>query len=142
VNKTVLIIDDDESIVSLLSLILDSEGYETIAVTDSRQAVARVLATRPAVVLIDLIMPGLDGWVVARHLKAMPETAAIPLIGVTGYTRGVERARGAEHDNPFARLVVKPFDIDEVIHAIEELAPADISGNSDLGTSSSLSPMR
>jgi CheY-like chemotaxis protein len=139
VSKVVLIIDDDESIVSLLSLILDAEGYTVVTVTDSRQAVARILAVRPTVVVTDLFMPEVDGWALARQLKEMPETASIPLIGATADTKSLRRAREPEFHDLFARLITKPFDIDEVIHIIEELAPT-FEGSRDLHESGSSLP--
>lgn len=121
-KKTVLIIDDDASIVNLLGLILESEGYTVEALTESRRAVARALAIRPAVVVIDLFMPEVDGWTLARQLKAIPETASIPLIGTTADTQSLQRTREQESQF-FAALIAKPFDIDEVIRIIEKLVP-------------------
>jgi len=104
----------------LLSLTLGSEGYAVVAVPDSHQAVARVLATRPSVALINLLMPWIDGWAVARQLKELPEIARIPLVGMTADVRSIERARSLPQGSLFARLVAKPFDLEELIDIVKE----------------------
>ncbi len=82
----VLIVDDMPDNLAMLHDALDAAGYTVLVATDGAQALARAAAADPDVVLLDAVMPGLDGFEVARRLKAGPETAHIPIVFMTGLT--------------------------------------------------------
>lgn len=82
----VLIVDDVPDNLSLLHDALDESGYTVLVALDGPSALARALQAQPDVVLLDAIMPGMDGFEVARRLKADPRTAAIPILFMTGLT--------------------------------------------------------
>jgi putative two-component system response regulator len=82
--QSVLIVDDDPSIQNLLSQILTRKGYETILASDGKTALEKIAASSPDLVLLDLIMPGLDGFEVAGRIKGNEETSGIPVILITG----------------------------------------------------------
>lgn len=83
-GDVVLIVDDVPDNVALLHDALDESGYTVLVATSGEAALERALAARPDVVLLDAVMPGLDGFEVARRLKAQPATAHIPIVFMTG----------------------------------------------------------
>ncbi len=82
----VLIVDDVPDNLSLLHDALDESGYTVLVATNGESALQRAAQTVPDVVLLDAVMPGMDGFEVARRLKAQPDTAHIPIIFMTGLT--------------------------------------------------------
>ena len=82
----VLIVDDVPDNLSLLHDALDGAGYAVLVATDGPSAIARARQARPDIVLLDALMPGMDGFEVARQLKSGPETAAIPIVFMTALT--------------------------------------------------------
>jgi len=82
----VLVVDDVPDNIALLNDALDDAGYTVLVATSGEAALALALRARPDVVLLDAVMPGIDGFEVARRLQAQPETAGIPIIFMTGLT--------------------------------------------------------
>ena len=82
----VLIVDDVPDNLAVLHDALDAAGYTVLVATDGTMALARAAQSDPDIVLLDAVMPGLDGFEVARRLKAGPETAHIPIVFMTGLT--------------------------------------------------------
>ena len=80
----VLIVDDVPDNLSLLHDALDEAGYAVLVATDGESALQRAAQASPDIVLLDAVMPGMDGFEVARRLKADPDTAPIPIVFMTG----------------------------------------------------------
>ena len=95
-----LVAEDDADNRRIVVKILTVEGHETLEAADGRTTVELARRQRPDLILMDLAMPGMDGWEAARRLKADPETADIPIIALTAFAmRGdEERARQAGCD--------------------------------------------
>jgi DNA-binding NarL/FixJ family response regulator len=85
-SDIVLIVDDQPDNLSLLHDALDEAGYTVLVATDGASALQRAAQAQPDIVLLDAVMPGLDGFEVARRLKAEAHTAAIPIVFMTGLT--------------------------------------------------------
>jgi CheY-like chemotaxis protein/DNA-binding CsgD family transcriptional regulator len=85
-GEVVLIVDDVPDNLSLLHDALDEAGYTVLVATDGPSAIARAQQARPAIVLLDAMMPGMDGFEVARRLKAGSDTVAIPIVFMTSLT--------------------------------------------------------
>jgi two-component system cell cycle response regulator DivK len=94
--KRILVAEDDGDNRCIVVKILTVEGYETLEADDGRSALALARRERPDLIVMDLGMPGMDGWEAARRLKADPQTADIPIIALTAWDG--ERAREAECD--------------------------------------------
>lgn len=86
IADVVLIVDDVPDNLSVLHDALDESGYTVLVATNGEAAIQRAAQALPDVVLLDAVMPGMDGFEVARRLKARPETAHIPIIFMTGLT--------------------------------------------------------
>ncbi len=82
----VLIVDDVPDNLSLLHDALDEAGYTVLVATNGESALQRAAQAQPDIVLLDAVMPGMDGFEVARRLKSQPETAHIPIVFMTGLT--------------------------------------------------------
>ncbi|MEW5991365.1 MAG: response regulator [Chloroflexota bacterium] len=112
----VLIVEDDPSAVRLLKAYLEPEGYQVRVAPDGEQALIDVRATRPAAILLDVLLPGIDGWDVLRRLKADPELRDIPVVIVTVVDeRDVGLALGA------VDYLVKPIDRDALLASLGRL---------------------
>ena len=85
-SDVVLIVDDVPDNLSVLHDALDESGYTVLIATSGQAALQRAVQALPDVILLDAMMPGMDGFEVARRLKALPETAHIPIIFMTGLT--------------------------------------------------------
>jgi CheY-like chemotaxis protein/DNA-binding CsgD family transcriptional regulator len=85
-SDVVLIVDDVPDNLAVLHDALDESGYTVLVATNGETALQRALQARPDIVLLDAVMPGMDGFEVARRLKADPATAAIPIVFMTGLT--------------------------------------------------------
>jgi len=80
---TVLVVDDDHLHCKMVQDILEVTGYTVVEATDGTEGIAKAEALHPHVILLDLMMPGIDGYEVCRTLKKNPETSAIPIVFVT-----------------------------------------------------------
>jgi len=95
VAATVLVVDDSQTILKVLSKILGAE-YEVLVATSGREALKIAATHNPDLILLDVEMPGLDGFEVCVALKASPKTAGIPVVFVTGLDTEVDEARGLD----------------------------------------------
>ncbi len=98
--KRILVAEDDPDNRCIVVKVLTREGYETLEADDGRSALALARRERPDLIVMDLGMPGMDGWEAARRLKADPQTADIPIIALTAFALqgDEERAREAGYD--------------------------------------------
>jgi len=109
----VLVVDDEAVNRELLCDLLEIHGYESTEAEDGESALAQVAACAPDTILLDVMMPGLDGFEVCRRLKAEPDTAAIPVLLVTALSGRDNRLKGIEAGaNDF---LTKPIDAQDVV---------------------------
>src|SRR5215475_974268 len=94
--RRVLIVDDNEDAANSLALILKLGGHETTSVYTAADALQRAAAFRPDVVLLDIGLPGMDGYEVAQKMRELPGLRDIRLVAVTGYGRSDDRVRARE----------------------------------------------
>jgi DNA-binding response OmpR family regulator len=113
--KRILVVDDDLSILEVLQLMLEEEDYviETIAI--SEEIYRRVADFQPHLILLDVLMTGIDGRVIARTLKQQSETRNIPIIMLSATPSVQEAALAAGADE----FLAKPFEIDTLLALIE-----------------------
>ena len=108
----VLIVDDDERSRDLLKLVLEGKGHRVSEAENGEDALKSVEAEPPDVVLLDVVMPKIDGFEACRRLKADPRTAHIPVLMVTGLTERDDRIKGIDAGaNDF---INKPIDAQEL----------------------------
>jgi CheY-like chemotaxis protein len=116
----VLAVDDDPTILRLLQVNLEMEGHEVLTAEDGQSALAVIRAERPEVVLLDVMMPEMDGFQVCEAVRADPDIADTPIVFVSA------RAQQADLDRGFASgadgYITKPFDPVDLVETIERLA--------------------
>jgi CheY-like chemotaxis protein len=94
--KLVMVVDDEESMVHLLRTILEARGYEVATAAGGAEALTLVHDRRPDLMLLDLMMPGMDGWEVLHELRQDPSTADIPVIIITVKRDELDRTVGTD----------------------------------------------
>jgi len=110
---TVLVADDDDSIRDLLLMMLAEAGYATIEANNGHKAVELVLEHRPDVVLLDVMMPIMDGFAACRAIRADPRTADIPVLFLTALAHTSSLVRG--FDDGATDYITKPFEPAEML---------------------------
>jgi len=120
-KPAVLLIEDNEDGREMMATMLDVYGYPVLQSADGLDGVAQALAQLPKVALVDIGLPGIDGYEVARRLRADPQTRAMRLIALTGYGLAEDQRRVLEAG--FDMHLVKPVDIAQLLGALGEPAP-------------------
>ncbi|MGQ0579451.1 MAG: response regulator, partial [Betaproteobacteria bacterium] len=81
----ILLVEDNEMNRDMLSRRLQKQGYEVVMAVDGEEGVAKAQSEAPALILMDMSLPGIDGWEATRRLKAAPQTQGIPVIALTAH---------------------------------------------------------
>ena len=115
----VLVVDDEAPIRLLCRVNLEAERMEVLEAADGETGLATARAEKPDVVLLDVMMPGIDGWQVAERLVDDPETADIPIVFLTARAELRDRARGLELGG--VDYITKPFNPTELAAVVEGL---------------------
>ncbi len=118
----ILVIDDNEPNRRILSRRLERRGFEVLLANDGKAGVATALAEKPDLILMDMNMPHIDGWEATRQIKAAPETAAVPVIGLTAHALTGDRERAIEAG--CSDYHIKPVDFPKLLAQIETLLQA------------------
>jgi CheY-like chemotaxis protein len=116
-KRKLLIVEDDDELRSLLGDHFHRLGYQVETAADGNEGIAQALLLRPDVIVVDLMMPRLDGWGLAKTLRAYPSTYRTPLVAWTGVGLARERAVSAGFD----AVVNKPCSPDEVERVVRAL---------------------
>lgn len=119
INKKILVADDDLRNRKLLETLLTSDGYEVAAVNTGQAALTAATADKPDLILLDLMMPGMDGFEVLRRLRAGEESQDIPVVMVTALDDSGSRAR--MNAAGVAGLLIKPVDRWKLKETLEKL---------------------
>ena len=113
----VLVVDDEEYIQHILNFSFGAEGYEVITAADGEEAVTIAKSEKPDIIVLDIMMPKMDGYEACKQIKADPQTQNIPVILLTAKGREVDRKLGAEAGAD--DYVVKPFSPGRLIERVE-----------------------
>jgi PAS domain S-box-containing protein len=124
-----LLVDDSVDAATLLSMVLEADGYDVRIAHESTQALEIAAQFKPEVVLLDLGLPGMDGFQLAQEMRKLDSTASALLVAVTGYGQAGDRQRS--HDAGFDYHLVKPVAVDEIHRVIETRFPktSSLSGS-------------
>jgi len=115
----ILLIEDNEMNRDMLSRRLERRGYEVIVAVDGEEGVARAKDDAPDLVVMDLSLPGIDGWEATRQLKAVDETRSIPVLALTAHAMAGDRERALEAGCD--DFDTKPVDLPRLVDKIEVL---------------------
>ncbi|MDH4232362.1 MAG: response regulator [Nitrospirota bacterium] len=119
----ILIADDEPNIVLALEYLMKNEGYEVQTVTDGEDALRAIEKNRPDLILLDIMMPNLDGYEVCQRIRSDPSMKDIVIIMLTAKGREVEREKGLALGADF--YISKPFSTREVVKKVREILPGN-----------------
>jgi DNA-binding response OmpR family regulator len=120
--RRILVVDDERSLTEVVEMLLTDAGYEVTVARTGREAVVSAAADPPDVVVLDILMPDMDGWETSDHLLSHERTAKIPIIFLTAKVGAEDQLRGW-YRGCFDYLT-KPFDIQELLEKVAQaLAP-------------------
>ncbi len=123
-RRKILVVDDEDNIVRTIADRLEMSGYQVTTASDGEEALEKIAAETPDLIVLDIIMPRLDGHGVLERLRQMDATRHVPVVMLTAQSQAddVYRANAAGVDGYF----VKPFDLVELLNKIEELLTARV----------------
>jgi two-component system phosphate regulon response regulator PhoB len=117
--QTILIIDDEPELIKLLDYNLTKAGYLAVSARDGTAGLEMAKKHRPDLIVLDVMMPGLDGWEVCKKLRQDPSTAATPLLMLTAKAEEADRVLGLELGAD--DYVTKPFGVREILARVKAL---------------------
>jgi two-component system phosphate regulon response regulator PhoB len=117
-SKTILIADDEEDLRMLVEITLEDPVYRIVTAVDGEQALAQIRVTRPDLVILDWMMPRLNGLEVVKQLRRDPTTVRIPVVLLTA--NDCQKDQEEAHTLGIVAYLVKPFSPLELLHLVRE----------------------
>ncbi|HIE31194.1 MAG TPA: response regulator [Methanosarcinales archaeon] len=115
----IMIIDDEPDTVDLVALVLTNEGYEVIPMYDGRSALDRLEEEKPDLILLDIMMPDIDGWGVYQAIRKNEGTKGIPVVMLTAKSQSIDKMIGL-HVVGVDGYITKPFGHRELIDGVKK----------------------
>jgi two-component system response regulator VicR len=119
-TRHILCIEDDTEMTDLIRLILSRKGFEISVASGGQAGIRKVREEKPDLVLLDLMMPDMDGWEVYQQMKADEKTKEIPVIVVTAKAQSIDKVLGL-HIAKVDDYIAKPFSPKELIDSVERV---------------------
>lgn len=119
-RKTVVCIEDETEMIELVKLILGRNKFDVIGAVGGQEGLNKIAKFNPDLVLLDLMMPEMDGWEVYQKMKASDETKDIPVIVVTAKAQSIDRVLGL-HIARVDDYITKPFSPNELLESVERV---------------------
>ncbi len=118
-KKKILVVDDEDDILHFLELVLREKGYEVATASGGHEALTRAQLERPQLILLDIMMPQMDGWEVLKLLRVDDDTAQIPVAMLSARTEAKDRVQGLQEGA--VDYICKPFSLQELLGKIEAI---------------------
>jgi DNA-binding response OmpR family regulator len=118
-KKKILVVDDEEDILHFLELVLREKGYDVATAMNGHEALTKAQIEKPDLVLLDIMMPQMDGWEVLKLLRVDDETANIPVAMLSARTEAKDRVQGLQEGA--IDYICKPFSLAELLAKIETI---------------------
>jgi two-component system response regulator VicR len=119
-KKKVVCVEDEPEIIDLIRLILGRKGFDLSGATGGQEGLDMIRKIKPDLVLLDLMMPDMDGWEVYQQMKADPDLKNIPVIVVTAKAQSIDKILGL-HIAKVDDYVTKPFGPQELLQSVERV---------------------
>ncbi len=119
-NRHILCIEDETEMIDLIRIILERKGFEVEGATGGEEGLKKVHEKKPDLVLLDLMMPDIDGWEVYQQMKADEKTRDIPVIVVTAKAQNIDKVLGLQ----IAKVddyISKPFSPEDLLSSVERV---------------------
>jgi DNA-binding response OmpR family regulator len=117
IRATVLVVDDDPHSREIIRTYLETRGYRVVTAPHGEDALGQLEAVRPEIVLLDVMMPGMDGWEVARHIRNHPDCVRTRIIMVTARSDFLDKYEGLRSGAD--DYLVKPVELEDLLGHIE-----------------------
>jgi len=118
-SKRLLVVDDEPNLLVAVAACLRGEGYEVTTARGGREALVRLAETMPDLIVSDIRMPGMDGYTLARQIRANARTALVPIVFLTAKDETADRIEGFR--NGVDAYLTKPFEPDELVAVIKSI---------------------
>lgn len=115
----ILVVDDERPTTRLLQINLEAEGYEVLTAFDGREALQSLEGRKPDLIILDLLLPQMDGYEVLEHIRADPRTRDIPVILLTGRRSPDEIAEGWRYEIDL--YLTKPYNVDDLLALVRRV---------------------
>ncbi len=122
----VLIADDDPTILMLLRVNLEMEGYEVVSAANGSEAIERAREEVPDLMILDVMMPGMDGWEASRQMREFPALSDIPIIFLSARAQETDIQKG--RDSGAMEYVTKPFDPPALMETVARVLTGEQGG--------------
>ncbi len=119
-RPVILCIEDEPEMIDLIRLILERRGYQVLGAIGGEEGVKALEGPVPDLILLDLMMPDVDGWEVFRQIRANPRFQHVPVVVVTAKAQSIDKVLGL-HIAKVDEYVTKPFGPQELIEAVERV---------------------
>ncbi len=123
----ILVVDDSADNVAVMSLHLQDQGYRVVTASNGEEAISVAEQTRPNLILMDISMPGMDGFAATRRIGEIDALSNVPVVAVTAF--GTEGFQRAAYDVGVAGYLTKPVDFDRMHQLVARLLSSSGSGN-------------
>jgi DNA-binding response OmpR family regulator len=125
-KKKILVVDDEDDILHFLELVLREKGYQVATAMGGQEALTKAQLERPDLVLLDIMMPQMDGWEVLKLLRVDDETATIPVAMLSARTEARDRVQGLQEGA--VDYICKPFSLQELLGKIDAIFSQTVDG--------------
>lgn len=119
-TKKIMVVDDEPDTVDLVKLVLETEGYEILVAYSGQEALDKIKVNRPDLVLLDIMMPQMDGWTVRKKIVGNEETKDIPVVMLTAKAQPIDKMIGL-HVVGVTDYITKPFGRKELIDSVKRI---------------------
>jgi len=123
-NKHILCIEDEPEMIDLIRLILGRRGFNVVGAAGGKEGLEKVRQNPPDLILLDLMMPDMDGWEVYQQIKADDRTKSIPVIVVTAKAQSIDKVLGL-HIAKVDDYIAKPFSPQELLASVDKVFEAE-----------------
>lgn len=117
--KEILVVDDEPNMIDIAQAVLEEKGFRVTGVHGGKECLERLKERKPDLILLDIRMPGMDGWDVLKEIKRDKRTKAIPVMIYTVMEKSLDertlRERGVEE------YIVKPFKLEDLVRKVEKI---------------------
>ncbi|MBN1877179.1 MAG: response regulator [Anaerolineae bacterium] len=124
-KRTVVCVEDEPEMIDLIRLILGRRNFELVGAVGGREGLETIRKVKPDLVLLDLMMPDMDGWEVYQQMKADPELKQVPVIVVTAKAQSIDRVLGL-HIAKVDDYVTKPFGPQELLASVNKVLGLEV----------------
>jgi CheY-like chemotaxis protein len=118
--KRIMIVDDEPDVVAIVGKLLEKEGYEIVGAKDGEDCLEKLKKVKPDLILMDIMMPGMDGWEITKKIKTNPRTKNIPVAMLTVKAEKKDKIKGF-HYSKCDGYLVKPIVKEELIKVVKWL---------------------